>query len=272
MNLTIIIVTYNSGHVLETCISSLGNFKTNVLVVDNNSGDDTVRKARGCGVRVIQNGANVGFGRAANRGAQEASGQTICFLNPDCEPQIDFFPRGLSVLEGHPKRCAVPQIIRHDGSVTEGMQFGYTRKKLFWDMIQTNYGESRLTRWLKKHPRFHDTSWTWPLGTCLLIQRNFFLSLNGFDERYFMYCEDVDLGRRVWDAGGEVHPIDCEVRHAIQDSSRIPRLHKKRLLDSGRIMYGKLHYGMIFALILRVTAWASRVLHSGRALFRGLLH
>ena len=129
MSLTIIIVTYNSGHVIEKCISSLGSLKNNLLIVDNNSRDETVIKAKGCGGRVIQNEANLGFGRAANRGAREASGQIICFLNPDCETRIDFFLKGISALEGYPKRCVVPQIIRHDGSVTDGIQFGYTRSR-----------------------------------------------------------------------------------------------------------------------------------------------
>jgi len=148
MSLTLIIVTYNSGHVIEKCISSLESFKNSVLIVDNNSLDGTAMKVKRCGVQVIQNSANLGFGGAANRGAREASGQILSFLNPDCETAPDFFLEGISALDGNPKRCVVPRVIRHQNMVTDGRQFGYTRRKLFCDIIQTNCGENRFTKWI----------------------------------------------------------------------------------------------------------------------------
>jgi GT2 family glycosyltransferase len=271
MSLSIIIVTYNSGHVIDDCISSLGRLRNCVLVVDNNSLDDTVIRAKRCGASVVQNEVNLGYGRAANRGARDASGQILCFLNPDCQTTPHFLSQGILALEGHPKRCVVPRVIRHHDMVTDGRQFGYTRRKLFCDMIETNCGKNSITKWLKKHDQFHDTTWTWPVGTCILIHKAFFLGLNGFDERYFMYCEDVDIGYRIFDAGGEIYSINCDVTHTIQDSSRIPRMHKIGLLNNGRILYGTLYYGQVFGSSLRVVVKVCQLFKFGRTLYRGLL-
>lgn len=253
MNLSIIIVTHNSEDVISRCISSLGShFKGNTLVVDNGSTDGTVSLMRKEGVKVLQLGRNMGFGQAANLGAKAVSEPFLCFLNPDCEPTPALFFKGLKALEDHPYRCVVPSLIDGNGTVVDGVQPGYTRTKLCADMLQTNCGYTLLWRWLRGRSCYNAKSWSWPHGACFFIARDFFLQLNGFSPHFFMYMEDVDLGFRIAQSGGEIVALEYQLKHHTASGSEICRSRRLFLLNSGRLMYARLYYGHLFAAFLRL--------------------
>jgi N-acetylglucosaminyl-diphospho-decaprenol L-rhamnosyltransferase len=257
-SLTIIIVTFNSGHVIERCLASLGEFAASVLVADNGSTDDTLAILRRNGVPVLPLGKNLGFGRAANQGARNASSEYLGFCNPDCQASPEFLKLAVEALAGDPMGCAVPETIRQGEESVAGVQLGYTRNKLLKDMIETNFGPSSLLRRLERMPGLHDPDWHWPLGVCLVLGREFFLRLEGFDPRFFLYCEDVDLGLRITRAGGRIIPVAAELRHDSQNSSRIAFSRKQDLLNRGRLRYARIHYGISFFLLLRSVQALSR--------------
>lgn len=100
-------------------------------------------------------------------------------------------------------------------------------------------------------PFHEDRSWSWSHGACLFIERAFFEALGSFDESYFLYMEDVDLGRRIADAGGEVVALDQRVMHHHGGrGARIGRARRRVLLDASRIAYGRAVYGRVFASLL----------------------
>lgn len=270
MDLAIIIVTYNSRHIIGQCISSLGDLKGSVLVVDNGSTDGSAQYLEEIGIRVIRESDNLGYGRGANIGAYAVSATYVCFLNPDCVVTPDFFSKCLESLSGRLRHCAVPERVVHGDFVTTGIQPGYTRKKLVVDILETNYGQSKLFTVLREHAGFHDHSWHWPLGTCIVIEREFFLELNGFDPRFFMYCEDVNLGFRIAQMGGKIIPIDYELRHYSQNSSLISRSRKRLLLNNGRLLFAWLHYGAAFASFLRGILFLANTLNRARCMLRGI--
>lgn len=251
-------MTYNSGHVIERCLNSLGEFIASVLVVDNGSSDNTLEILSRAGVPVLSLGNNLGFGRAASQGARNASSEYVMFCNPDCQVTPEFLKLAVATLAGDPLGCAVPEIIRQGEDSVAGVQPGYTRKKLLKDMIETNLGRSSLVRRLERMPGLHDPAWHWPLGVCLVLTREFFLRLNGFDPRFFLYCEDVDLGLRISRAGGRIIPVQAELRHDSQNSSRIAFSRKQDLLNRGRLRYARIHYGISFFLLLRSVQALSR--------------
>lgn len=250
-DLSIVIVTFNSEKAVGHCLDEIGRHRIDsVIVVDNGSSDTTLDIVRQRGVSHISLGQNTGFAAAANTGAKAAASPYLCFLNPDCLPEGNVLEDGLRRLKSSGRSCVVPHLTDRGGTVVKGRQPGYTRLKLFTDMIELNMAEGFLSRFLRKRPGYHARDWYWPLGTCLFVGRQFFLDLGGFDAGYFMYMEDVDLGRRVKDAGGEVILLDSRVRHAGGGSTAVSPGARNRLLNSSRLRYAGRQYGPLFGLLL----------------------
>ncbi len=263
MDLTIIIVTHDSAAALAPCLEAIGPaLRDRVLVVDNGSADETVSRARAHGVAVIAQAANVGFARAANLAARTSNAATLCFLNPDCVPSPELFAAGAGAVEAGDRRCAVPRFLDEGGHTLAGRQPGYTRLKLLADMIVTNYGETALWRRIRHASGYDDPAWSWPHGACVFIGRRCFLGLGGFDERFFLYMEDVDLGRRLTSAGGSIHSLDHRLPHHRGQGSTIPRRRRVALLNAGRVRYAALRHGPVFAGLLASIGWPSTALRA----------
>lgn len=259
MDLSIVIVTYNSAEVLGECLHAIGPaLRESVLVVDNGSADATVAIAHSHGARVVELGRNTGFAAAANHGAEQATGQTLCFLNPDTLPEPGLFAAGIEALRLRPGDCAVPRLVGMGKAIVEGRQPGYTRRRLLTDMLKANYGISMGPS--SGTPATRPPPWHWPLGTCLFISRARFQELGGFDTRYFMYMEDVDFGWRLHRAGGTVIPIDTTLVHHGAKGTSVPCTRQMALLNRGRIRYATLHYGRLFGMVAGILAAPSALL------------
>ena len=247
MKLSIIIVTYNSGAVIGGCLDGLGDWMKNALVVDNGSRDDSVAQVERRGVDLIRLQGNTGFARAANTGARRAGGDVVCFLNPDCLPHDQLMRAGLAAAGGPEPVAAVPGLCEDGRPPLAGRQPGYTRLKLACDLLNAAYPLSRLVRRLEQMPAYHQRGWFWPHGACLFIKRGLFLDLGGFDPRLFTYMEDVDLGWKLYRAGGEVIQMDQSLRHQTATGSRVSKSRRRYLMARGRLKYAWLHYGPLMA-------------------------
>jgi GT2 family glycosyltransferase len=252
----VVLVTHQSAAALPSCLTALGPLAARVVAVDNASSDGTRAVLRAHGVRTLPLVRNLGFAAAANLGAQATEARILCFLNPDCVAPCAVFAAAHATLAGRDDACAVPRIVER-GLALDGRQPGYGRVKLVHDMLRTNYGDGPLCRWLARHTRFHDASWSWPHGACLFIPRTLFRRLGGFDERFFLYMEDVDLGRRLAARGGQVLRLDAEVEHGGAAGSAIPHRRQLMLLNRGRVRYAALHHGRWLAGLLAAVALPS---------------
>ncbi|PWT88095.1 MAG: hypothetical protein C5B54_11190 [Acidobacteria bacterium] len=260
LDLTIVIVTYNSESVILSCLESLGErMRQNILIVDNASTDKTVSLIQDCGVNVICLEKNEGFAAAANIAAKAAKGKYVCFLNPDCTVGQNFFIEALAIIEKSSAACVVPSLLDEDGLKVEGRQPGYTRWKLVDNILQTNYGQNPVSRLLRTLPNYHDSTWFWPHGACFILEREKFLNLQ-LDARFFLYMEDVDFGRRLANAGGAILSVDHKVVHKSRQGSSISKRERLSLLNRGRIRYAKLYYGWPFAAFLQVVAFPGSML------------
>jgi GT2 family glycosyltransferase len=263
-DLAIIIVTHNSAGALAQCLDTLDEeLKACVVVVDNASVDGTLAVARSKGVEILSNTTNAGFARAANLGARWVHQPFLCFLNPDCQPERELFVQGVEAMLGGERRCAVPMLNEGAGRVVSGRQPGYTPLKLAADMLLTNYGAGPVYRWLHTHSRYHDASWSWPHGACMFIQRDFFLMLGGFDEGFFLYMEDVDLGCRIAAAGGKLVQLSILLDHRAGSSCQVSTSRRLWLLNWARISYARKNYGLALPLTLgfmALPAWILRPL------------
>jgi GT2 family glycosyltransferase len=192
MNLAAVIVTHNSASVLETCCRSVRSLlpSAEIIVVDNASTDDTQHLCRRLdGVRLIANSVNVGYGRACNQGAEAAGRSHVLFLNPDVEI-VAVDERGL-----HEQASATPF-----GLVAPRLQWNArgTRTVRHWTFdLFTHVFKPLWPRELPEPPSLvkRGNDW-WPAGALLLVDRAEFLGLGGFDPRFFLYYEDLDLARR----------------------------------------------------------------------------
>lgn len=238
--LGVITVTYSPGQTLATFLDSLDKATTRdyeVILADNGSTDGAPRQAAERDrVRLVHTGGNLGYGRAANRGVEELSEDFgwLVIANPD----VEWSPGSLDTMISHtdrwPRGGAFGPLIREpDGRIypsarlvpSLGRGIGHA---LFGRVWPTN----PWTRAYRQEDAAEGERVVgWLSGSCLLIRREAFEAVRGFDPRYFMYFEDVDLGDRLTRAGWlNVYLPSAEVihigGHATQNASaRMLRAH-----------------------------------------------
>lgn len=191
--LSVIIVNYNTADLLPGCLDSIGRQGVNceIIVVDNASRDRSVDllRERYPGVTVIANRTNEGFSRANNQGLRECRGELVFFLNPDTIVQPDCFAAMLDFMAARPEvALAGTALFDPDFSPHPSVEYSYP-------------GHRYARRELSGLPG--DIAWI--LGAALVSRRDCMERIGGFDERFFLYGEDVDLGlvmrKRGWRLG-----------------------------------------------------------------------
>lgn len=185
---TAIIVTYNSANVISPCVEALRAQGAQVLVVDNASVDGTAQLAESLGAQVVRNRNNEGFGRGNNIGAHVAAGEYLLFINPDAVAEVGAVGKLAQAAQAHPRDGLFgAKLVEPDGRIF-------------------HHDKGMLGAFLS--------------GACLLIRRELFIELGGFDPRIFLFYEDDDLCRRVTDAGYGLHYVEeATVRHLRGGSS-----------------------------------------------------
>ena len=177
------------------------------------------------------------------------------FLNPDCEVPAGLFEQALSLYRKQPRLCLVPRDYHGNNTCEFGKLPGYTRVRLLLDIVFGNYYRPVWASYLQDLRAVNNTQWYWPHGACLFITKTFLEELSGFNELYSMYMVDVDLGRRIYQNGGEIAVIPLTVVHREGTGSAISDLQRLRLLNEGRITFAKNTFGLWYALVLRILAW-----------------
>ncbi|MGE0408939.1 MAG: glycosyltransferase family 2 protein [Amphiplicatus sp.] len=196
---TVVIVNYNAGGRLEKCLAHLEaqtRRDFDVVVIDNQSADDSLAAARrsGLGPAVIEAGANLGFAAANNRAAARARGEWLVFLNPDAYAAPDWFEELLKGAARYPFADAFgsTQLDAKDPSRLDGAGDVF-------HMIGVPYRGAFGWPAEKAPP---DGECFAPCAAAAMYRRARFEALGGFDESFFCYGEDVDLGFRLRLAGG----------------------------------------------------------------------
>jgi GT2 family glycosyltransferase len=212
MQLSIIIICWNDWKVLENCLRSIfgGTRKTEfeVIVSDNGSTDGSVEwiRTQFPSVRVIENRANLGFAKGNNAGIREASGEYVLILNPDTIIHPGSLDRWIEFADRHPEAGAFGcRVHNPDGT--------YQRSARPFPTISRYLVTALGLRFLGhlKHLVLSDEyeGWKgdterevdWQSGCCVMLRGDLLKKLGGFDEQFFYQFEEVDLCRRVWNAG-----------------------------------------------------------------------
>lgn len=255
MELSIIIVTFNSSSFIEACLRSvlepMKGIDHELIVVDNASSDETCRviQERFPEASLIRNSSNIGFARANNFGLRKAKGEFVLFINPDVSWKKGNIKEAIQFLRNHPQIGGLGcRLLLKDGS---------------WQKSHGNF--PTLGRELKETlylPRFFpDTPWAqgifaykervgkgavnWVSGTFFLCPRHVIRCVEGFNEHYFMYYEDIDLSKRIREKGKEIYYYpEIEIIHY----QRMPPVYD---FGESPYIYFNLHFGLFFAVVLR---------------------
>lgn len=210
--ITVVVVNFNSGDYLKGCLASLArqtfrDFET--IVIDNASTDGSLEKVADKPGRlvILRQSDNHGFAKANNIGARAGRGRWLALLNPDAEADFGWLEALMRAVKDHPQHRLVSslQVSLHDGMKLDGAGDNYLAYGYAW---RGGFGHA-----VGKAPQA-GTCFA-PCGAAALYPREAFLEAGGFDERYFCYHEDVDIGFRLRLLGERCQfAPDARVRHA----------------------------------------------------------
>jgi N-acetylglucosaminyl-diphospho-decaprenol L-rhamnosyltransferase len=222
--LTVVTVTYSPGPHLDRFLSSLTlatDLPLDVVMVDNGSTDDAPEEAveRYPGTRLLRTGSNLGYGTAVNRGVATAPGdqEFVIVANPDVTWGPGSIDALLEAARRWPQAGTLGPLIRDpDGSV-------YPSARHLPSLVRGGMHALvgfvwKSNPWTKKYRQEYlepaERPVGWLSGSCLLVRRKAFDAIGGFDERFFMYMDDVDLGDRLGKAGWlNVYVPGSEILH-----------------------------------------------------------
>ena len=231
---SVIVVAADSGAALRDCVRSVlacgrsesaqDELRLELLLIDNASSDGVPQAiARAFEsdprLRMIYNRGNLGFGPAVNLAARQARGERLLILNPDCLLDEAAMRRLLAVLATEPRAGLVGAVVcAADGTPDPA---SYRRDPLFRRALNSLFGRSGESVNIGGVMPDHPVDAEAVSGALMLLPRTMFEHLGGFDESYFLHCEDLDLCRRVRDDGYRVLLAgDVHVLHGKGGSSR----------------------------------------------------
>lgn len=206
MQTSIIILSYNTKDLLHKCLTGLLNHlpkeKTEVIVVDNASKDESVTMIKNefPAVILMENSKNLGFGAGINRGVEKARGKYLLFLNSDAMVHDASIERMIELLESDEQIGVAGGLLKYpDGKVQRSYGAFYTLPSVCKMLLLGDKGE--LWGRTEDKPKSVD----WVSGGFMLIRKEIFDTINGFDPYFFMYVEDMELCYRVKQLGYTVY-------------------------------------------------------------------
>ena len=232
VELSVLVVTYNSqryiGPLLDALALQLAPLDAEVVVVDNASHDGTADRVahHHPGVRLVRSEHNLGFAAGNNLAARHARGRMLLLLNPDALPEPGAIARGLALMAAH------PGVGMAGGLLLDAQGAPQPSGRMFPTLLQEALVLTGLaarfprSRWFGRF----DRTWAdpeaaaavdWVPGAFAFVRRALFDGLGGFDERFFLYYEEVDLCRRLQAAGFAVQLWpELRVHHVGGESAR----------------------------------------------------
>lgn len=202
MDISIIIVTYNSADHIAACLRSVmsqSGVTFEIIVVDNASADTTLSQLAGFNVRVISSGENVGFGRGCNLGFGPSRGRYVYLLNPDARlEENDALAKLCWRMDANPQWGMAGTLVRSPAGTLDGPP-------------AVEYpGQRHVHRDFSKLPG----SIAWVMGASMVIRRDLYEKLGGFDPGFFLYSEETDFCLRLRELGFKIgHISEVTVSH-----------------------------------------------------------
>jgi len=236
MKLSIVIICWNDWKVIENCLRSIfaGTHKIEyeVIVSDNGSTDGSIEflRANFQQVRVIENGANLRFSKGNNVGIRASRGEYVLILNPDTIIHEGSLDRWMEFADRHPEAGGFGcRVLNADGTY-QGCARPFPTVWREWvaalylrplGHLSDVFISDKYVRWKGDTERQID----WQAGCSLLVRTELLKRLGGFDEQFYYYYEDLDLCRRIWDAGYPiVYSPEVIITHLVGQSIKSFRI------------------------------------------------
>ncbi len=267
IDLSIIIVNYNVKEFLQNLIHSIEkaseNISTEIIVVDNAStdGSNELLKSKFPFIKLIENKINLGFGKANNIGLRIAKGNYIVMINPDAIVSEDTFSKMIKFFEENPEAgLATPKILNPDGSLQLGCRRSFPGP---WTSFCRVTGLSGLFPNSKLFARYNLTylpeNQTFEVdaisGSFMMVNREVYEKVGGFDEQFFMYGEDLDLCYRIQNAGYKVFYVHtAQIIHYKGESTKRSDIDEVRIFYDAMRVFVKKHLAtsLLVSIILRL--------------------
>jgi GT2 family glycosyltransferase len=249
LDLSIIIVNYNTAKFLERCLDSIIRYTEKIayeiIVVDNNSTENEIQKfpESYCNVKFIFNEENNGFGAGCNTGAKLATGKYIAFVNPDIELVDNSLLEFCIYLDKNENAGLCSGILIDNKNIPQYCYNYFPGIK--WEFKEAfGFLRERTVNKLLNHPYIKNNirkefEVDWFHGACIVMNKDLFFEINGFDEKIFLYYEDVDLCKKIIDRGLKVICLPyVRIMHYMRSSVRS---------DSGmKIYYYYMHINKLY--------------------------
>lgn len=259
MSLDAVVVHYGSAEQLRDCIASIdsslrrvGATDYAIVVVDNDAPEAVPEAiAARAGVSVVRPGRNLGFAAGANLGARHADGAYLLIVNPDVCVDATVIRAMRDALADDDRLAACAPALRHpDGTLQVGAaghlpSLGSVWRQAFplTRLFGGRGGRSLFVPAIEAAADAPPAAVDWLSAACLLVRREAFDAVGGFDERFFLYGEDIDLGKRLGEAGWRLTllpSLTVEHTHLQADRERVHRAADDAWLD-GLDLYYRLH-------------------------------
>lgn len=260
LQLSVIIVNYNVKYFLEQCLSSVvracKDIDAEIIVVDNHSTDGSkiFFENRFPHVRFVWNSANIGFSKANNQALLLASGENILFLNPDTLVPEECFVKSLSYLYRNTTAGATGiRMIDGSGKFLKESKRGFPSLFASFCKLSGITGLFPSSKWLARYYAGHlDQHSNHEIdilsGAFLMVRKTVLEKTGGFDERFFMYGEDIDLSYRIQQAGFKnLYYSESTIIHFKGESTKAGSLNYMRHFYGAMSLFVKKHYDTGFA-------------------------
>ncbi|NMG46034.1 glycosyltransferase [Aromatoleum toluvorans] len=251
-DIVVVIVNWNAGRQLLDCVESVlshgHDLVSTIVVVDNGSSDGSEALVEGMPkIKLVRAGSNLGFGKACNLGAAGVESKFLLFLNPDAKIFANTLECALGFMtcpeNDYVGICGVKLLDEHEHVARSCARFptpgGLLASSLGLDRVFPSVGHF-MHEWDHLNTRIVDHV----IGAFFLVRASVFTRLGGFDERFFVYLEDLDFSKRANAEGwSSIYLAEAQAFHAGGGTSR--QVKARRLFYSlrSRILYAYKHFG-----------------------------
>jgi len=266
LKLSVVILNYNVRYFLELCLRSvtkaINGIDAEIIVIDNNSSDDSCSMVEELfkDIILIKNRENIGFAKANNQAVKQARGNYICILNPDTVVAEDTFAKLLNYADSLTNMGSIGcRLIDGTGTYLPESKRNIPLIKIALQKLRGNDKRYYANHLAEDAVGKIDVL----VGAFMLIKREVFLEIDGFDEDYFMYGEDIDLSYRLLNVGyqnyyfGQTTIIHYKGESTLKDKKYAERFYKamqlfyRKHFSSNFVFDAVVWLGLKFAFILR---------------------
>jgi GT2 family glycosyltransferase len=270
MQLSVIILNYNVEYFLEQCVLSvqkaLKDIDAEIIVIDNNSSDGScaMMKAKFPMINLIENDENLGFPKGNNIGVAQAKGDYICILNPDTVVAEDTFLKILNFCQTEPVEVTELgiigcKLIDGTGNFLPESKRGVPTPWVAFTKIFGLYKWFPTAFWFNQYYAQHlsenqSGKVDILVGAFMLMKRDLYLKVGGFDEKCFMYSDDIDLSYMIKKLGKQnYYCADATVIHYKGESTVRDEKYLKRFKEAMQFFYKK-HFkkSMVFDIMMQI--------------------